>query len=59
MAYEIQAQGKHGEWAAEYVSGNPDATTFATEAEAEQEIKNLRRENPAYQGEYRIVETAE
>jgi hypothetical protein len=56
MAYEIQAQGKHGDWAAEYVSGDPDATTFATERQAQEEIANLRRENPAYQGEYQVVE---
>lgn len=56
MAYEIQARSKHGDWDSEYVSGDPNATTFETREEAEQEIENLRRENPAYKGEYRVVE---
>lgn len=56
MAFEIQTQGARGEWAAEYISGDPDATTFATEAEAEQAIADLREHNPDYKGEYRIVE---
>jgi hypothetical protein len=56
MAYEIQANNRYGDWDSEYVSGDPDATTFETEKEAEREIENLRRENPAYTGEYRIVE---
>lgn len=56
MAYEIQALGKHGDWDAEYISGDPNATTFNTEQEAQDEIENLRRENPAYTGKYRIIE---
>jgi hypothetical protein len=56
MAYEIQAKGHHGDWDSEYISGDPDATTAETREEAEQMIADLRRENPAYTGEYRIVE---
>jgi len=56
MKYEIQAKGKHGDWDAEYISSDPNATTFDSQEEAEQEIKNLRRENPTYVGEYKIVE---
>ena len=56
MTYEIQAQGKRGDWAAEYISGDPNATTAETREEAEQMIEDLRRENPAYTGDYRIVE---
>lgn len=56
MTYEIQAQGKHGDWDAEYISGDPNATTFSTEAEAKSEIENLKRENPTHAGDYRIVE---
>lgn len=55
MAYEIQAKGKNGDFDSEYISGDPNATTFDTREEAEREIENLRRENPAYTGEYRIV----
>ena len=56
MSFEIQAKGKHGDWDSEYISGDPNATTFETREEAEREIENLRRENPAYTADYRIVE---
>lgn len=56
VRYEIQAQGHYGDWAAEYISGDPNATTFGSEEEAQQEIATLRSENPAYTGEYRVVE---
>lgn len=57
--YEIQAQGRHGEWAAEYISADPYATQYATVEEAEAAIATLRQENPAYTGAYRVVELPE
>lgn len=56
MAFEIQAKGKYGDWDSEYVSGDPNATTFESREEAEQaisEIRNLGAEWAA--GDYRVV----
>lgn len=55
--FEIQAKGRYGDWDSEYVSGDPQATRFESEAEAEAAIEELRGLGPDWEnGEYRVVE---
>lgn len=38
MTYELQGKDKHGNWDADNVSHNPDATMFDTRSEAQAEF---------------------
>lgn len=57
--FEIQGKGKHGDWDSEYVSSDPSATQFETEAEAKAAIEEIRAIGTDWANrEYRIIETA-
>ncbi len=43
--YEIQAQGKRGDWAAEYISGDEYATTFDRRQGGPSVVQTGRKDN--------------